>query len=107
MSEEEIPQEFEIRVYPVKGEDGEWVMGVFRKNHQRLVVRPLIYNDRMMAAESAQVLARMSNMSVRECRECQDLSFDYELVIVRRLVVKAVVYGGLLFLAYFLAVKFL
>lgn len=107
MREEDIPQEFEIRVYPVKDEDGEWVMGVFRKNHQRLVVRPLIYSDRMMAAQAAQHLAGLSNMSVRECHECQDLSFDYEAVIVRRLVVKAFIYGGLLFLAYFLAVKFL
>lgn len=107
MSEDEIVRDFEIRVYPVKDEDNEWVMGVFRKNTQRLVVRPLIYGDRLTAAQSAQVLARMSNMEVRECNECQDLSFDYNAVIVRRLLIKAFVGGGLLFLAYFLAVKFL
>lgn len=107
MNDEQIPQMYEIRVYPVKDEDGEWVMGVFLKGSQRLVVRPLIYNDRMMAAQSAQVLANMSNMEVRECSECQDLSYNYEVVIVRRLLFKAIVYGGLLFLAYFLAMRFL
>ncbi len=107
MTEEAIPQIFEIRVYPVKDEDGEWVMGVFLKGSQRLAVKPLIYNDRMTAAEAAQVLARMSNMGVHECSECQDLSYDYNTVIARRLIIKAVVYGGLLFLAYYLAVKFL
>ena len=107
MNDEEIQQLYEIRVYPIKAEDGEWVMGVFLKGSQRLVVKPLIYNDRMTAAEAAQVLARMSNMEVHECSECQDLSYNYEVVIVRRLIVKAIVYGGLLFLAYFLAMRFL
>ena len=102
-----MQEELEIRIYPVKDEEQEWVMGVFQKNHARLYIKPQVYRDRFMAAEAAQALQRMSGMQVRECRECQDLSYDYESVIVKRIMVKAFIYGGLLFLAYFLSVKFL
>ena len=107
MTDNQIAQELEIRIYPVKEEDQEWAMGVFQKHQQRLVVKPEIYSDRFKASQGAQSLQRMSGMQIRECRECQDDSYDYESVIVRRLMAKAIIYGGLLFLAYFLAVKFL
>ena len=107
MTNEEMREEFEIRIYPVKDEDQEWAMGVFAKHQNRLIVKPEIYSDRFNAAQGARALNSMSGMQVRECRECQDDSYDYESVIARRLIGKAIVYGGLLFVAYFLAVKFL
>lgn len=107
MTDQEMQQEFEIRVYPVAAEDDDWVMGVFRKGSQRLVSRPLIYGDRMNAAEAAQILARMSGMEIHECSDCQDLSYPYTRFIMRRLIVRGIVYGSLAFLLYFLAVRFL
>lgn len=107
MTENQMQEELEIRIYPIKEEDQEWAMGVFQKNQPRLYIKPQVYRDRFMAAQAAQALQRMSGMQIRECRECQDLSYDYAAVIARRLLVKAFIYGGLLFLAYFLSVKFL
>lgn len=107
MTDNQMQEELEIRIYPIKEEDQEWAMGVFQKNQPRLCIKPEVYRDRFIAAQAAQALQRMSGMQVRECRECQDLSYDYESVIARRLLAKAFIYGGLLFLAYFLSVKFL
>ena len=107
MTDNQMQEELEIRIYPVNEEHGEWVMGVFQKNQPRLYIKPEVYRDRLMAAEAAHALQRMSGMQIRECRECQDESYDYDAVIVRRLMAKAFIYGGLLFLAYFLSVKFL
>ena len=106
MTNEQMQEEMEIRIYPVHEEHGEWAMGVFRKNEQRLVIKPEVYSDRFKAAQGAQALRHMSGMEVRECVTCQDLSYDYESVIARRLTIKAIIYGSLLFLAYYLATKF-
>jgi len=46
-------------------------------------------------------------MEIHECSDCQDLSYPYTRFILRRLIVRGFVYGGLLFLLYVLARRFL
>ncbi len=109
MTDNQMQEELEIRIYPIDEEqpEQEWAMGVFKKNQPRLYIKPQIYKDRFTALESAMALHHMSGMRIHESSKCQDLSYDYESVIARRLLAKAFIYGGLLFLAYFLSVKFL
>lgn len=107
MTPQELAESYEVRIYPIREEAGDWAMGIFPKNGKRLAIKPHIFHSRIDAAASARVLAQMSGMEIVEHNSCQDTSYNYDAVIMRRLIFKGFVIGALVFLVYYLAVRFL
>lgn len=109
MTNEEMAAHFEIRLYPISDQHtrNEWAVGVFRKGAEHLFIEPVVQDNRIKAANTAQELARVSGMEIRECSWCQDPTYDYSGQVIKKLLFKALFYGGLLFALYFLAVRFL
>jgi len=108
VSNEEMAAHFEIRLYPISDENtrDEWAVGVFRKAAEHLFTEPVIFDNRIKAMHSATALAKMSGMEVKECSYCQDPTYDYSGQVIKRLLFKALFYGGLLFALYALAARF-
>lgn len=98
----EFQKTLEVRIYPIKEETAEWAMGVFIKGSNRLLVPPHIASNRLTAHKVAREMQVLSGLPIVEHDTCQDTSYNYAAIIFRRLVVKAMVYGALLFTAWYI-----
>jgi len=108
VTNEEMAEHFEIRLYPISDENtrDEWAVGVFRKAAEHLFTEPAIFENRIKAMHSATALAKMSGMEIKECSYCQDPTYDYSGKVIKKLLIKSLIYGVLLYGLFALAARF-